>query len=140
MPVDPNEPVYCTCRRVSFGNMIACENPDCLIEWYHFTCVNLTSEVTLFSLYAFVLFSFSFFFFFLSFFFSSNNNNNNTQYHQLTTSISNSQKIPGIVRSVFIWHPLRNNEKKYDHYHHHRLSILPQPPPSLILCLVGEIT
>lgn len=46
MSVDPNEPVYCTCRRVSYGSMIACENPDCLIEWFHFPCVNLTSEVS----------------------------------------------------------------------------------------------
>ena len=25
-PVDPNEPKYCICNRVSFGEMIACEN------------------------------------------------------------------------------------------------------------------
>jgi hypothetical protein len=44
--IDPNEPVYCVCRRVSYGNMIACENPDCLTEWFHFACMNLTSEVS----------------------------------------------------------------------------------------------
>jgi hypothetical protein len=43
--IDPNEPVYCVCRKVSYGNMVACENPDCSIEWFHFSCVNLTSEV-----------------------------------------------------------------------------------------------
>jgi hypothetical protein len=28
MPIDPNEPTYCTCGRVSFGEMIGCDNPD----------------------------------------------------------------------------------------------------------------
>ena len=26
---------YCTCRHVSFGEMIACDDPDCDIEWFH---------------------------------------------------------------------------------------------------------
>lgn len=26
-PIDPNEPVYCYCRQVSHGDMIACDNP-----------------------------------------------------------------------------------------------------------------
>ena len=42
MKVDPNEPVYCRCRQVAFGDMIACDNEDCAIEWFHFQCVNLT--------------------------------------------------------------------------------------------------
>lgn len=42
--VDPNEPVYCTCRQISFGNMIACENQECKIEWFHFSCVGLKAE------------------------------------------------------------------------------------------------
>mmetsp|Transcript_18954 Transcript_18954/g.29729 ORF Transcript_18954/g.29729 Transcript_18954/m.29729 type:complete len:245 (-) Transcript_18954:229-963(-) len=44
MPVDPNEPLYCFCRRVSFGNMVGCDNPDCPIEWFHFDCVGLTAS------------------------------------------------------------------------------------------------
>lgn len=28
MPVDPNEPTYCFCNQVSFGEMIACDNPN----------------------------------------------------------------------------------------------------------------
>ena len=40
--VDPNEPVYCTCRRVAFGSMVACDNEECPIEWFHCPCVNLT--------------------------------------------------------------------------------------------------
>jgi hypothetical protein len=39
---DPNEPVYCTCRMVSFGKMVGCENAECTIEWFHLACVGLT--------------------------------------------------------------------------------------------------
>eukprot|EP00741_Cyanophora_paradoxa_P005342 tig00000880_g5181.t1 len=42
LPIDPNEPVYCYCRQVSFGEMVACDNSDCQIEWFHFQCVGLT--------------------------------------------------------------------------------------------------
>lgn len=34
-------------RQVSYGQMVACENPDCETEWFHFACVGLTSEVLL---------------------------------------------------------------------------------------------
>lgn len=44
MPVDPNEPTYCVCQQVSYGEMIGCDNPDCTIEWFHFACVSLTSK------------------------------------------------------------------------------------------------
>jgi inhibitor of growth protein 4 len=64
MPVDPNEPTYCLCHQVSYGEMIACEYPDvscfylinifevtstffvpqCSIEWFHFACVGLTTK------------------------------------------------------------------------------------------------
>ena len=43
-PVDPNEPKYCICNRVSFGEMIACENEGCAVEWFHFACVGLSSD------------------------------------------------------------------------------------------------
>ena len=42
MPVDPNEPTYCLCHQVSYGEMIGCDNADCPIEWFHFACVGLT--------------------------------------------------------------------------------------------------
>ena len=32
MPVDPNEPVYCTCRKVSFGLMVGCDNEACPVS------------------------------------------------------------------------------------------------------------
>lgn len=43
MPLDPNEPKYCICRGVSYGEMIACDNKDCLIEWFHLACIGMTS-------------------------------------------------------------------------------------------------
>ncbi|SGY76464.1 BQ5605_C005g03492 [Microbotryum silenes-dioicae] len=39
--IDPNEPTYCFCERVSFGQMVGCENEDCSREWFHFECVGL---------------------------------------------------------------------------------------------------
>uniref|UniRef100_H2Y5Q3 Inhibitor of growth protein n=1 Tax=Ciona savignyi TaxID=51511 RepID=H2Y5Q3_CIOSA len=44
MPVDPNEPTYCLCHQVSYGEMIGCDNQDCPIEWFHFGCVGLTTK------------------------------------------------------------------------------------------------
>ncbi|CAI6361054.1 unnamed protein product [Macrosiphum euphorbiae] len=44
MPVDPNEPTYCLCDQVSYGEMIGCDNPDCSIEWFHFECVELIKK------------------------------------------------------------------------------------------------
>lgn len=44
MPPDPNEPKYCTCQQVSYGEMIACDNKDCPTEWFHFPCVDLKSK------------------------------------------------------------------------------------------------
>eukprot|EP01006_Ploeotia_vitrea_P063602 TRINITY_DN85868_c0_g1_i1.p1 TRINITY_DN85868_c0_g1~~TRINITY_DN85868_c0_g1_i1.p1 ORF type:complete len:211 (+),score=12.56 TRINITY_DN85868_c0_g1_i1:27-659(+) len=43
MPVDPDEPVFCICRKVSFGRMIQCENSNCPYEWFHFSCVGLSA-------------------------------------------------------------------------------------------------
>lgn len=44
MPVDPNEPTYCVCHQVSFGQMVMCDNKNCPIEWFHFQCVGLTAK------------------------------------------------------------------------------------------------
>lgn len=32
-PLDPNEPTYCLCQQVSFGEMIGCDNDDVSSEW-----------------------------------------------------------------------------------------------------------
>ncbi|WVQ76339.1 hypothetical protein IAR50_006004 [Cryptococcus sp. DSM 104548] len=37
--VDSN--VYCTCKQVSYGEMIGCDDDDCEIEWYHIACLGL---------------------------------------------------------------------------------------------------
>ncbi|KAE8349220.1 inhibitor of growth proteins N-terminal histone-binding-domain-containing protein [Aspergillus coremiiformis] len=36
--------VYCTCRSVSHGDMVACDNEHCEFEWFHWKCVGLTRE------------------------------------------------------------------------------------------------
>ncbi|CAK5279405.1 unnamed protein product [Mycena citricolor] len=41
--VDPNEPLYCYCNKISFGEMIACDDPHCLHEWFHLGCTGLTA-------------------------------------------------------------------------------------------------
>lgn len=28
MPIDPNEPVFCLCQQVSYGEMVMCDDPD----------------------------------------------------------------------------------------------------------------
>lgn len=43
-PIDPNEPVYCICRQIAYGDMIACDNEECAVEWFHYSCVNLKSK------------------------------------------------------------------------------------------------
>ncbi len=35
---------YCLCQKVSFGDMVACDNEDCPFEWFHWSCVGLKSE------------------------------------------------------------------------------------------------
>lgn len=43
-PIDQNEPRYCYCNGVSYGDMIKCDNPFCEREWFHFTCINMTTK------------------------------------------------------------------------------------------------
>ncbi|KAF8185056.1 hypothetical protein K438DRAFT_1837328 [Mycena galopus ATCC 62051] len=40
---DPNESRYCYCDQVSFGEMIACDDPRCKREWFHLTCTTLAA-------------------------------------------------------------------------------------------------
>ncbi|KAG2233843.1 hypothetical protein INT48_005289 [Thamnidium elegans] len=39
--IDPNEPRYCYCNQVSFGDMVACDGENCEKEWFHYACVGL---------------------------------------------------------------------------------------------------
>lgn len=38
--------VYCICQKVSFGDMVACDNDKCPYEWFHWECVGLKKEPT----------------------------------------------------------------------------------------------
>ncbi|XP_050354837.1 inhibitor of growth protein 2 [Nymphalis io] len=42
--IDPDEPRYCLCDQISYGEMILCDNDLCPIEWFHFSCVFLTTK------------------------------------------------------------------------------------------------
>ncbi|CAB0005699.1 unnamed protein product [Nesidiocoris tenuis] len=39
-----DEPTYCLCDQISYGEMILCDNDLCPIEWFHFVCVSLTTK------------------------------------------------------------------------------------------------
>ena len=43
-PIDPDEPTYCLCEQVSYGDMIGCDYDACAIEWFHFNCVGLSNK------------------------------------------------------------------------------------------------
>ncbi len=43
-PDSDDKRLYCTCRNVSYGNMVACDNDDCPYEWFHWSCVGVTKE------------------------------------------------------------------------------------------------
>ena len=36
--------VYCICGDIEHGDMVACDNERCPIEWFHYSCVGLTDE------------------------------------------------------------------------------------------------
>ncbi|CAG9864181.1 unnamed protein product [Phyllotreta striolata] len=42
--IDPDEPTYCLCDQISYGEMIMCDNDLCPIEWFHFSCVTLSTK------------------------------------------------------------------------------------------------
>lgn len=39
--VAPENPVWCICRNEEYGEMILCENPICVIQWFHLDCMGL---------------------------------------------------------------------------------------------------
>lgn len=44
LAIDPDEPTYCLCDQISYGEMILCDNDLCPIEWFHFSCVSLSTK------------------------------------------------------------------------------------------------
>lgn len=41
---DNDDQLYCYCQKVSFGNMVGCDNDNCEYQWFHWECVGLKSE------------------------------------------------------------------------------------------------
>ncbi|TAQ84447.1 hypothetical protein B7494_g7228 [Chlorociboria aeruginascens] len=41
LEVDADEPTYCYCNGVSYGEMVACDADGCEKEWFHLECVGL---------------------------------------------------------------------------------------------------
>ncbi|KAI9666853.1 MAG: hypothetical protein M1829_005656 [Trizodia sp. TS-e1964] len=39
---EEGEPRYCYCNQISFGEMVACDNPKCSREWFHLECAGLS--------------------------------------------------------------------------------------------------
>ncbi|XP_067938817.1 inhibitor of growth protein 1-like [Watersipora subatra] len=40
-PIEPEEPTYCICDQISYGEMVGCDNDACPVEWFHFDCVGV---------------------------------------------------------------------------------------------------
>ena len=38
---DGDEPRYCYCNEVSYGEMVGCDGDECQKEWFHLSCVGL---------------------------------------------------------------------------------------------------
>lgn len=38
---EEDKTLYCFCQRQSYGEMVACDGPNCKYEWFHYSCVNL---------------------------------------------------------------------------------------------------
>lgn len=47
MPVDPNEPTYCLCHQVSYGEMIGCDNPDVSPMYYYLPLISFKMKYLL---------------------------------------------------------------------------------------------
>jgi hypothetical protein len=43
---EPPDESYCICGEGYVGQMIACDQPDCPVQWFHFKCVGLLRKVT----------------------------------------------------------------------------------------------
>jgi hypothetical protein len=39
--VNGEEAIYCYCRGISYGEMVACDAENCPREWFHLECVGL---------------------------------------------------------------------------------------------------
>ena len=39
-----DDQIYCICQKVSFGDMVGCDNDNCEYQWFHYKCVGVTEE------------------------------------------------------------------------------------------------
>lgn len=39
--VEDDEPLYCYCQQVSYGEMVGCDGEHCEREWFHLPCTGL---------------------------------------------------------------------------------------------------
>jgi len=62
MPVDPNEPTYCLCNQVSYGEMIGCDNPD--VRIFEFLYLIIKRLITLIFIVNIIVSLFSIIYFF----------------------------------------------------------------------------
>jgi len=37
--------LYCYCRKRSYGEMVACDNPDCPYQWFHINCLQIKGSL-----------------------------------------------------------------------------------------------
>ncbi|KXT01242.1 hypothetical protein AC578_3802 [Pseudocercospora eumusae] len=43
---EDDETLYCFCKKVSYGDMVGCDNDNCPYQWFHYKCVGVTEEPT----------------------------------------------------------------------------------------------
>lgn len=41
---EDDQQLYCYCQKVSYGDMVGCDNDNCEYQWFHWGCVGLKSE------------------------------------------------------------------------------------------------
>ena len=44
MPDGAAGQIYCKCQKLIYDQMVACDNPKCKYNWFHFSCVGLKAE------------------------------------------------------------------------------------------------
>jgi len=39
-----SEKMYCYCKGPEYGEMVGCDNPGCVHEWFHLSCLNMVHQ------------------------------------------------------------------------------------------------
>jgi len=40
-----DQSLYCYCRKRSYGEMVACDNPNCPYQWFHINCLQIKGSL-----------------------------------------------------------------------------------------------